>query len=306
MIADMFGSLVIEVAMDTVELAVAGQREECWRDFLHVLAECAQTSKNAHKQEIAGVLTDERLDRIRELLNANGKVLANDLAAQFKVSEDTIRRDLRELAKLGVCRRVYGGALLPTPDLGPFAARATAGQDRKASLARAAVGLIKHGQTIFIDAGSTNLAIAAALPRDKQVTIVTNAPAVATALSDHTNCTVIVLGGVYDRGKGACLGAQAVREASHIFADMFILGACGVDTMAGVTALDAGEAEIKRMMIAQSSLLLIAATSDKLGTVAPFKIADASRIDHLIIEGDAGDMAAFEQADVQVHFAQQA
>ncbi len=252
------------------------------------------------------MLTDERLDRIRALLNANGKVLANDLAAQFEVSEDTIRRDLRELAKLGVCRRVYGGALLPTPDLGTLAVRASSGQDRKASLARVAADLVKNGQTLFIDAGSTNLAIAGALPRDKQLTVVTNAPAIATALSDHEHCTVIVLGGVYDRAKGACLGVQAAREAAHIFADMFILGACGVDTTAGVTALDAGEAEIKRMMIAQSSLLLIAATTDKLGTVAQFKIADVSRIDHLVVEEDAGDMAAFEHADVQVHVAQTA
>lgn len=249
------------------------------------------------------MLTEERLDRIRALLNANGKVLANDLAGQFSVSEDTIRRDLRELAKLGVCRRVYGGALLPTPDLGTLAARSTARQDGKANLARAAAGLVKDGQTIFIDAGSTNLAIASALPRDRRLTIVTNAPAIATALSDHASCTVIVLGGVYDRAKGACLGPQAMREAAQIFADMFILGACGVDTTAGVTALDAGEAEIKRLMVEQSSLLLIAATSDKLGTVAPFKIANASRIDHLIIEDDAGDMAAFERADVQVHVA---
>lgn len=249
------------------------------------------------------MLTEERLDRIRALLNANGKVLANELAGQFSVSEDTIRRDLRELAKLGVCRRVYGGALLPTPDLGTLAARSTARQDGKANLARAAAGLIKDGQTIFIDAGSTNLAIANALPRDRKLTIVTNAPAIATALSDHASCTVIVLGGVYDRAKGACLGPQAMREAGQIFADMFILGACGVDTTAGVTALDAGEAEIKRLMVEQSSLLLIAATSDKLGTVAPFKITDASRIDHLIIEDDAGDMAAFAQADVQVHVA---
>ncbi len=250
------------------------------------------------------MLTDERLDRIRELLSANGRVVANSLAAQFNVSEDTIRRDLRELAKLGVCRRVYGGALLPAPDLGPLTTRSTTGQNRKAHLARAAVDLIKDGQTVFIDAGSTNLAIASALPRDKKLTVVTNAPAIATTLSDHANCTVIVLGGVYDRAKGACLGAPTIRATSQIFADMFILGACGVDATAGVTALDAGEAGIKRMMFEQSSLLLIAATSDKLGTVAPFKIADASRIDHLIIEDDAGDMAAYEQTDVQVHIAQ--
>lgn len=249
------------------------------------------------------VLADERLDRIREQLNANGKVLASVLADEFKVSEDTIRRDLRELAKLGICRRVYGGALLPTPDLGTLAARATVQPDSKSRLAQVAATLVKEGQTLFIDAGSTNLAIARALSRSQRLTVLTNAPSVATALSDHLNCTVVVLGGIYDHAKGACLGAQTVREAKQIFADLFILGACGVDATIGVTALDPNEAEIKRTMLEQSSLLLIAATSEKLGTVAPFKLAEASRIDHLIVEDGAGDTAAFEAADVQVHVA---
>jgi DeoR/GlpR family transcriptional regulator of sugar metabolism len=249
------------------------------------------------------VLTEERLDRIRDQLSANGKVLASELAVQFKVSEDTVRRDLRELAKLGLCRRVYGGALLPTPDLGTLAARTAMHQDRKSSLARVAATLIENSQTIFIDAGSTNLAIAKALSPSQRLTVVTNAPMIATALSDRPNYTIIVLGGVYDQGKGACLGPQAVREATQVFADLFIIGACGVDSSAGVTALDAGEAELKRTMISQSSLLLVAATSDKLGTVAPFKVAEASMIDHLIVENDELDRRAFERADVQVHVA---
>ncbi len=249
------------------------------------------------------MLTEERLDRIRDQLSANGKVLASELAVQFKVSEDTVRRDLRELAKLGLCRRVYGGALLPTPDLGTLAARTAMHQDRKSSLARVAATLIENSQTIFIDAGSTNLAIAKALSPSQRLTVVTNAPMIATALSDRPNYTIIVLGGVYDQGKGACLGPQAVREATQVFADLFIIGACGVDSSAGVTALDAGEAELKRTMISQSSLLLVAATSDKLGTVAPFKVAEASMIDHLIVENDELDRRAFERADVQVHVA---
>lgn len=249
------------------------------------------------------MLTEERLDRIREELIASGKVLASELALQFNVSEDTVRRDLRELAKLGFCRRVYGGALLPTPDLGSLTNRMAIQQDRKINLAWCAADLVEDGQTIFIDAGSTNLAIANALSPKQKLTIVTNAPLIATALSDRPNYTIIMLGGVYDQSKGACLGPQAIRETTQIFADLFIVGTCGVDSSVGVTALDAQEAELKRVMLEQSSLLLVAATSDKIGTVAPFKIADASMIDHLVIETKAVDTAGFVKAGAQVHIA---
>lgn len=252
------------------------------------------------------MLTEERLDRIREQLTVSGKVLANELAAQFEVSEDTVRRDLRELAKLGFCRRVYGRALLPTPDFGTLANRTAIHQDRKSSLARSAAALIENGQTIFIDAGSTNLAVANALDPNQKLTIVTNAPMIATALSHRPNFTIIVLGGMYDQGKGACLGPQAVREAMQVFADIFIIGVCGVDSTVGITALDAGEAELKRAMVSQSNILLVAATAEKLDTIAPFKVADASMIDHLIVENGDYDARDFALANVQVHVASDA
>lgn len=246
------------------------------------------------------MLTDERLELIHAQLARHGKVLANALATQFGVSEDTVRRDLRELARQGHCRRVYGGALLPSPDSGPLTTRVTSHEDAKAALALATVDLLKDGQTIFIDAGSTNLAIARALPPKLKLTIVTNTPAVAVALTGHANHAIVVLGGQFDHAKGACLGPQTIREASQIFADMVILGACGVDSAIGVTALDAAEAEVKRTLVAQSSLLVIAATSDKLGTIAPFKVADASRIDHLVVGADVGDLSDFETLDIKV------
>ncbi|MBJ3783441.1 DeoR/GlpR family DNA-binding transcription regulator [Devosia sediminis] len=249
------------------------------------------------------MLTEERLDAIRQLLSEHGKVLANDLAAQFGVSDDTIRRDLRELARLGHCRRVYGGALLPAPDTGTLAVRTSDQADVKARLASATAALVRDGQTLYIDAGSTNLAIAKALPKDLRLTIVTNAPAIATAMSDNPKHTIVVLGGHYDQSKGACLGPQTIREAGNIFADMFILGACAIDTALGVTALDAAEAEVKRVMIAQSSLLTIAATSDKLGTIAPFKLAEVARIDHLVVEHDA-DLDAYRAFDIALHRAE--
>src|SRR5690348_16751966 len=151
------------------------------------------------------MLTAERHDRIQARLARSGKVIAGELAEEFGVSEDTVRRDLRELARAGICRRVYGGALLPSPNLGTVEQRSTAMVEIKENLARGVVDLLKNGQTIFIDAGSTNLAVAKRLPRDKAITVVTNAPNVALALADHQRSRVILLGGVFNSEKGACL-----------------------------------------------------------------------------------------------------
>ncbi|MDW6022367.1 DeoR/GlpR family DNA-binding transcription regulator [Mesorhizobium sp. BAC0120] len=249
------------------------------------------------------MLTEERHDRIRTKLAADGRVLASDLAAEFGVSEDTVRRDLRELARAGACRRVYGGALPPAPDLGTMTQRQEVMVECKLKLASAVVKLISPGQTVFVDAGSTNLAVAQSLPKDLSVTIVTNAPAVALALADHPLCRTILIGGQFDPAKGACLGSQTVRDIERIHADVLVLGTCGIDTRVGASALDAEEAEIKRCMVEQSRTVIVPATADKIGTVAPFAVTGVDRLDHLVITPDVGLEAvdAFAALGVHVH-----
>lgn len=250
------------------------------------------------------MLTEERHQVIRDRLNANGRVIANDLAKEFDVSEDTIRRDLRELAKAGHCRRVYGGALSPAPNLGSITKRSTTSTDEKERLAKCVAGLILPEQTIFIDAGSTNIAIALALRREMELTVVTNAPAVALALSDHDKCRTILLGGILNQDKGACLGGQTLNEVRRIYADVFVLGTCGVDASVGVTALDAEEAELKRAMVEQSGQLLVPATADKIGTIAPYSVASASSIDTLactLVDDDR--LSAFKDLGAKIHIA---
>jgi DeoR/GlpR family transcriptional regulator of sugar metabolism len=142
----------------------------------------------------SNLLLDERHRVIRERLALDGRVLAADLARELGTSEHTIRRDLRELAALGACRRVYGGALSISPASGTFAERPTQDVDRKAALAREAAKLVTPGQIVFLDAGSTNLAIARTFPNDANMTVVTNAPAIASAVLGRTGFEVILVG----------------------------------------------------------------------------------------------------------------
>lgn len=249
------------------------------------------------------ILADERHRVIRDLLTAQGQVLATDLVARFGVSEDTVRRDLRELAKEGACRRVYGGAVSAAPDRGPVSVRSAIAPEVKARLAAAAVRLVAPGQLVFIDAGSTNIAIARALPKGLRLTVATNAVGVAAVLADHPDARLIVLGGSFDAATGACLGGETLRAIDRLSADTVFLGACALDVATGVTAFDADDAEAKRAMVRNSRMVVVAATADKLGTAAPYRIAPAAAISALVVEHGATEavLAALAESGTAIH-----
>lgn len=249
------------------------------------------------------LLTRERHALILNLLAREGRVLAPQLAQQMNVTEDTVRRDLRDLAAAGLCQKVYGGAvLLPAPpDGGTMMQRQHLQAAIKSRLANAAVKLVTPGAVLFIDAGTSNLSIANALP-DIALTVITNAPIVATALLNRSNIELIALGGRIDLRSGSTLGAAAMREVEMLRPDLYVLGSCGVDADVGVSAFHYEEAQFKRRVAAVSKATLVAATADKLGTAAPYLVWPATQLTHLIIPADAGAHhdAAFAEQGVHV------
>ena len=251
------------------------------------------------------MLTEERHRFIRGQLAAQGSVLAGELAARFGVSEDTVRRDLRELAKAGECRRVYGGAVAAAPYAGPFSVRSDHAAEAKAAPCRGgrharvgeadAVHRRQHDQHRHRQSPSRQFRADGGDEFDRR----------GGALAGHELVRLIVLGGVFDREKGACLGGDTLQAIARISADLFFLGACGVDASRGVTAFDSAEAEVKRAMAANSNGIAIAATTDKLATAAPFRVAGPEAISHLIVEktAPAGILADFERCGAVVHLA---
>ncbi|MGH8052593.1 MAG: DeoR/GlpR family DNA-binding transcription regulator [Stenotrophomonas sp.] len=227
-------------------------------------------------------LPQERQQRILNQLQATGRVVANDLAIAFGVSEDSIRRDLRDLASRGLCRRVYGGALLPTPQFDALPARIQRTDDGRSALAAYAASLIQPGQVILLDAGSTNVVIAQLL-RDKKVTVVTNAPAVADALAGESATDVLMIGGKIDPQSGGAIGAIALQQLMQVQADVCIPGACAVDPETGVWGINVEECAFKQAMIRVSGMTLIVATHEKIGARASFRIAGIDQVDHLVI-----------------------
>ncbi|KQS63842.1 DeoR family transcriptional regulator [Rhizobium sp. Leaf371] len=234
------------------------------------------------------LLSRERQDAIRIELRQSGRVLAGDLARHFKVSEDTIRRDLRDMAAAGLCERVYGGALA-LPSEQPFSVRTGISRGRKQALAEAAVTRLKDGMTVFVDAGSTNLAIVQALPPGLSLTLATNMPAIATAALEHPRLEVITIGGRIDRHVGAAIGRQAERDLQMLRPDLCILGACGIDSAAGLTGLVYDDVAFKTIAAAHAAAVLVACTTDKLGAVHPFVIAALNDRMTLTLEADAPD-----------------
>ncbi|HEY0193250.1 MAG TPA: DeoR/GlpR family DNA-binding transcription regulator [Kofleriaceae bacterium] len=247
-------------------------------------------------------LPRERQDRIVDRLRQHGRVIAAELAVEFRVSEDSIRRDLRDLAGRGLCKRVYGGALLVSHEA-PLAERRGEQVERKRALAKVAAALVSRKQILFIDVGSTNLALAAALPDRHDLTVVTNAPDIALAVLGRPGFEVICVGGRIHPRIGGAIGLLALRQIQGIRADLCFPGVCAADAETGLWTYDAEEVELKRAMIEASGETVLIATRDKLLRAATHHTASASSIGHLVTDKglDPKLRAAWRAAGATVH-----
>ena len=140
------------------------------------------------------MLKDERQQNILETLRKNGRVLAGELSQRFNVSEDTIRRDLRELADAGQLQRVHGGGLPQSPAATSYRERLGQASEAKKAIALAAVRLVQNGQVILLDGGTTTLSVAQQFPPGLRATVVTNSPLIAAELAEHDGVEVVVIG----------------------------------------------------------------------------------------------------------------
>ena len=231
-------------------------------------------------------LSISRRDVIASRLAAGHAVVAGSLATEFAVSEDAIRRDLRALAAEGLCRRVYGGALPISPATIPLSVRLGEDASSKLALARAGVGSIHPRDLIFLDSGSTNLAVVEALPEDAELTVATNAPDIAAMALRRGDLSVIMVGGMVDPVNGGCVDSIAVRAVARMRFDRAFIGACAISAT-GVSAFHLADATFKRVVITQSEQVIVLATTDKLGGGAPHEVASFAQVGLLVIEASA-------------------
>jgi DeoR/GlpR family transcriptional regulator of sugar metabolism len=248
------------------------------------------------------MLTAQRKQLILRRLAAHGQIVAADLAAELGTSEDTIRRDLRELAQLGKLQRVHGGALPTSAATGDLQVRQQVSAGEKLALARHGAGLIRPGQLVMLDGGTTAIQLARQLPAELRATIVTHSPNVAVELAAHRHIEIIVLGGRLFRHSMVNLGASVIEAASRFRADLFFMGVTGVHPDAGLSTGDAEEADIKRALHARAAETIVLASSEKLLSASAFVIAPMHELSTVVVPPDtpAKTLAALRKGGAKV------
>ena len=243
--------------------------------------------------------THERHARILEWLNAHGRVEVLDLARQLEVSEHTIRRDLEALQAHGVLHRTHGGAVSLDTSRLSFGGRSAVLAEVKDSLGRAAAEVIQPGQSVVLDAGSTTLALARALTA-RPLTVVTNSLDVAAVFDRDRAVQLIVLGGVWQPEARAFWGHATCQMLEHHRTDWAVPGACAVELQAGVTAVEESDAMLKRAMVRAARRTLVLADHSKVGSVAPYRVADWAEVHTLVTDQPWPELA---EAGVEVRLA---
>ncbi|MFH9740292.1 DeoR/GlpR family DNA-binding transcription regulator [Streptomyces roseolus] len=235
------------------------------------------------------MLAAERREHLLELLARTGKIVAKDVATDLRVSEDTVRRDLRDLAAEGLCQRVYGGALPVSPAVVDYDARQALASDGKRKVASVAARLVRPGGSVILDGGTTALAVARALPRDLACTVITHSPTIATALIDHPRAELFLIGGRVFKHSAVTCGAAAVEAAQNVSAELCLLGVTGVHPEVGLTTADADEAAMKRALSARAADTYVLASSEKIGTASPYRVLPWESITGLITDAAPRD-----------------
>ncbi|NLR94169.1 MULTISPECIES: DeoR/GlpR family DNA-binding transcription regulator [Flammeovirga] len=248
------------------------------------------------------MLKEERHQYILAEIRKNNKVLSSELSQRLNVSEDTVRRDLRELSDLGSIRRVHGGAVKHQNEINleehsevssyiPFSYedREVYSKAKKEIIAEKAISMLNDDFVILIDGGTTNLELVKKLPKDFKGTIITNCLPIASSLVGHRFVDVYFLGGKILPNALVTVGYSVMNELKEIKADVCFLGTRSLDTSRGITDIDREEVEVKNAMSKAANKVVSVATSDKLNTAQPFLCVSVDKVNVLITELDTNE-----------------
>jgi DeoR family transcriptional regulator, aga operon transcriptional repressor len=251
------------------------------------------------------VLNEERRRAIVENLHRDGRVLVTDLARQFVTSQVTIRKDLEILHAQGLIHRTHGGALpsregaLEDPTLRE---KEKLRRREKLHIAAAAARMVKEGQVVILDSGTTTTAVARALRSFHNLTIITNAVNIAAELSG-TAVEVILTGGTLRKNSFSLVGPIAEDTLRGLNADMLFLGVDGFDTQYGLSTPNLLEAKVNRVMVEISRRAIAVCDSSKFGRRSLSLIGPPTAVHEVITDRDLAnsDLKSLKKANIEVH-----
>lgn len=244
---------------------------------------------------------DKRQQIILEKLKASGKVTTNVLSETMIVSEDTIRRDLNEMAQKGLLSKVHGGAVASIQKLYYYNDNVIKYQQEKDIIAKKATTLLFNGISIIISDGTTNLAFARSIPKNLQATVITYCLPIAMELTELPNIEIIFLGGKIEKKSMVSLGTNVQNGFSDMHVDLCFLGTGSIGIEEGITEGSYEVSQIKKAIVKASTNVISLATSDKLGLRQTYSICHTSEIDTLITELDPNDNRLLQYHKAGIH-----
>lgn len=249
---------------------------------------------------------EERHEAIASLVRQRGRVAVSDVATTFGVTTETVRRDLAQLERAGLLRRVHGGAV-PTSALAlaepALSDRDSAQAAQKDRIAQAAVALVPgSGGSILLDAGTTTSRLAGLLPTDRQLLVITHAVPIAARLAGVPGIDLQVLGGHVRGTTQAAVGPDTVQALGDLRADVAFVGTNAVLPGHGLSTPNADEAAVKRALVRAGRQVVVLADSSKLGREHLIRFAPIDVVDVLVTDDGISDDAvkALEADGVEV------
>jgi DeoR/GlpR family transcriptional regulator of sugar metabolism len=230
------------------------------------------------------MLKEERQAFIMRQINLHNKVLSTDISNMLSISEDTVRRDLKEMAEEGKILKVHGGAIGRSFHY-PFNTSNTVyAQSAKQLIAQKTVKLLKNDMVVLTGGGTTMIELAKTIPDSLRATFFTISPLVALELVEHRNLTVISIGGQLSPSSHVHIGASVINQLSDIKVDLCLLGANGFSVQDGMTDSDWEVVQVKRAMIRAGKKLAILSIAEKLNSSQRMKVCGLNLINYLITE----------------------
>jgi DeoR family fructose operon transcriptional repressor len=251
------------------------------------------------------VYAEERQQAIADLVARRGRLSVQALAAEYAVTTETVRRDLSVLERVGILRRVHGGAV-PAAAIALEAKvgdRDLAHADEKDRIATMAVAhLPPSGGSVVLDAGTSTARLAMLLPRELQLTVLTNAVPIAARLAGSPSIDLHLLPGRVRPTTHAAVGEDTVEALRRLRADVAFVGANGLSTGHGLSTPDHAEAAAKRAIVASAHRVVVLIDSSKIGQEHTVRFAELDDVDVVITDSDIDpvDLAALRRRQVEV------